>query len=251
MKIALNSDEGYEASGFKMRSREILEMDAGTALFQGVGTGVGAGAVEKAQIKKDLLANPKGKIVNNVITAISNYMGVVLESQREEIIKHTLLALDETVDTQDEYEAKMARKLKEGSKKMPSYEDVFNKSLLIYALSYISIYISTSIPSLSSKKTFPGCKRSLIGYPIKGDEDISNIQYIACVAAGIKTNIYPWKAVPKSAEKIATAMKNTIDAYILKQGDIGMLVDDKRAYLLENEDDLIPVELDIKNWINY
>ena len=251
-KIALNSDEGYEASGFKMRSREILEMDAGTALFQGVGAGAGAGAEagEKAQVKKDLLANPKGKIVNNVITAISNYMGVVLESQREEIIKHTLLALEETVDTQDEYEAKLTRKIKEG-KKMPSYEDVFNKSLLIYALSYISIYISTSIPSLSSKKTFPGCKRSLIGYPIKGDEDISNIQYIACVAAGIKTNIYPWKAVPKSAEKIATAMKNTIDAYILKQGDINMLVDDKRAYLLQNEDDLIPVELDIKNWINF
>jgi hypothetical protein len=30
-----------------------------------------------------------------------------------------------------------------------------------------------------------------------------------------------------------------------------MLVDDKRAYLLQNEDDLIPVELDIKNWINF
>jgi len=166
----LSSEEGYEASGFKMKTREILEMDAGTAIFQTPS--------EQKLLKKELLANPKGKIINNVITSISNYMGIVLESQREEIIKHTLLALEETVDSQDDYEAKLERKLKEGAKKMPSYNDVFNKSLLTFTLSYISIFISTSIPSLSSKKTFPGCKRSLIGYPIKGDGDISNIQYI-------------------------------------------------------------------------
>lgn len=242
-KIMLSSEEGYEASGFKMKTREILEMDAGTAIFQTPS--------EQKLLKKELLANPKGKIINNVITSVSNYMGIVLDSQREEIIKHTLLALEETVDTQDDYEAKLERKIKEGAKKMPSYNDVFNKSLLTFTLSYISIFISTSIPSLSSKKTFPGCKRSLIGYPIKGDEDISNIQYIACVAAGIKTNIYPWKALPKAADKIATAIKNTIDAYILKQGEIKMLVDEKRNYLLQNEDDLIPIELDIKNWINF
>ena len=242
-KIMLSSEEGYEASGFKMKTREILEMDAGTAIFQTPS--------EQKLLKKELLANPKGKIINNVITSISNYMGIVLESQREEIIKHTLLALEETVDSQDDYEAKLERKLKEGAKKMPSYNDVFNKSLLTFTLSYISIFISTSIPSLSSKKTFPGCKRSLIGYPIKGDGDISNIQYIACVAAGIKTNIYPWKALPKAADKIATAIKNTIDAYILKQGEIKMLIDEKRNYLLQNEDDVIPIELDIKNWINF
>ena len=242
-KIMLSSEEGYEASGFKMKTREILEMDAGTAIFQTPS--------EQKLLKKELLANPKGKIINNVITSVSNYMGIVLESQREEIIKHTLLALEETVDSQDDYEAKLERKLKEGAKKMPSYNDVFNKSLLTFTLSYISIFISTSIPSLSSKKTFPGCKRSLIGYPIKGDGDISNIQYIACVAAGIKTNIYPWKALPKAADKIATAIKNTIDAYILKQGEIKMLIDEKRNYLLQNEDDVIPIELDIKNWINF
>jgi hypothetical protein len=242
-KIMLSSEEGYEASGFKMKTREILEMDAGTAIFQTPS--------EQKLLKKELLANPKGKIINNVITSVSNYMGIVLESQREEIIKHTLLALEETVDSQDDYEAKLERKLKEGAKKMPSYNDVFNKSLLTFTLSYISIFISTSIPSLSSKKTFPGCKRSLIGYPINGDGDISNIQYIACVAAGIKTNIYPWKALPKAADKIATAIKNTIDAYILKQGEIKMLIDEKRNYLLQNEDDVIPIELDIKNWINF
>jgi hypothetical protein len=244
-KIALSSEEGYETSGFKMQTKAILEKDSGTAIFQ---TGTGE---TQSNTKRELLANPKGKIINNVITSISNYMGVSLDSQRDAIIQHTLVALEETVDNQDDYEAKLARRVKEGGKKMPSYIDVFNKSLLTFTLAYISIYISVSIPSITSKKTFPGCKRSLIGYPITGDEDLTNIQYIACTAAGIKTNIYPWKALPKSGDKIAAAIKNTIDAYILKQGEINMLVEEKKNYLLQNEDDFIPVELDIKNWINF
>ena len=251
-KIALSSEEGYETSGFKMQTREIMEKDLGMSIFQsGTGPTTTNETTTEMKAKRELLSNPKAKIINNVITSISNYIGVVLDNQREFIIQHTLVALEETVDTQDEYEAMAARKLKTGTKKLPSYLDVFNKSLLIFTLAYISLSISTSIPSLSSKKTFPGCKRSLIGYPISGDEDLTNIQYIACTAAGIKTNIYPWKAIPKSGDKIATAIKNTMDMYILKQGEMKMLIEEKRNYLLQTEDDLIPVELDIKNWINF
>ena len=251
-KIALSSEEGYETSGFKMQTREIMEKDLGMSIFQsGTGPTTTNETTSEMKAKRELLSNPKAKIINNVITSISNYMGVVLDNQREFIIQHTLVALEETVDTQDEYEAMAARKLKAGSKKPPSYLDVFNKSLLIFTLGYISLSISTSIPSLSSKKTFPGCKRSLIGYPISGDEDLTNIQYIACTAAGIKTNIYPWKAIPKYSDNIATAIKKTMDVYILKQGEIKMLIEEKRNYLLQTEDDFIPVELDIKNWINF
>ena len=240
--IALNTDEGYEASGYKMQTREIMEMDLGTSLMKG--------SSDVKEVKKELLANPKGKIINNVVSTISNYMGLILENSREDIIQDVLLALEETLDTEDVYEEKRDRKLKEG-KKVPPYKDVFNKSLLIFTLSYISLYVSVSIPSLQSKKTFPGCKKSLIGYPISGDEDLSNLTYIACVAAGIKTNIYPWKALPKSSDKIMASIKNTLDAYILKQGKIKSLIDEKRSYLLQNEDDLIPIELDIKRWINF
>lgn len=241
-RIALHTDEGYDESGFKKQSREILEMNAGDVIFQST--------KEQNLIKKELLANPKGKIINNVITTLSNNMGIVLNNYRENIIQHTLLVLEETVDSQDVYERKNERKAKEG-KKITSYNDHFNKSLLSYTLAYTSIYISTSIPSLQTKKTFPGCKRSLDGYPIAGEENLSNIQYIACVAAGIKTKMYPWKALPKSADKIASIIKNMIDGYILKQGEIQMLINEKRNYLLQNEDNQIPIDLDIKKWINF
>ena len=241
-KIALNTDEGYDESGHKKQSREILEMNAGDAIFQT--------SKEQDLIKQKLLANPKGKIINNVITTLSNNMGIVLTGQRENIIQHTLSALEETIDSQDVYEQKNDRKVKEG-KKITSYKDHFNKSLLSYTLAYTSIFISVTIPSLQTKKTYPGCKRSLCGYPITGDDDLSNIHYIACVAAGIRTKVYPWAAIPKSADKIASIIKKMVDGYIIKQGKIQMLINEKRNYLLQNENDQVPIELDIKNWINF
>ena len=93
-RIMMSSEEGYASTGFKLQTREIIEKDAGSAVFQSPS--------EQKQLKSELLANPKGKIINNVITSVSNYMGIVLETLREEIIKHTLLALEATVDSQDE-----------------------------------------------------------------------------------------------------------------------------------------------------
>ena len=46
-------------------------------------------------------------------------------------------------------------------------------------------------------------------------------------------------------------MKNSLDSVILKQTDIQVLIDQKKNYLLQNDDDNIPIELDIKNWINF
>ena len=241
-KITLNTDEGYEESGRKLQSREIMEEDAGVLMLQS--------QIPSKSTKGELINNPKGRIVNNVITSMTNYLGIVLETHREEIIKHVLLALDETVDSQDVYEREAELKLKAGKKSKP-YLDVFNTSLLAYTLSYLAVYIVVSIPSIQSKKSYPGCNRSFNGYPLTGDEDLTNLEYIACVALGIKTSQYPWKAIPKNKDKIVKLMKNSLDSVILKQTDVQFLIEQKKNYLLQNEGDNIPIELDIKNWINF
>jgi hypothetical protein len=244
-KIALNTDEEYDkSSGFKIQSKEIMEMDAGAALLQ-------ASSVDSKKEIVELLSNPTGKMINNIITTIVNYMGISIDNMRPSIIKHTILALDKAVDSQDVYEEKASRMVKQGKKKPKSYEEVFYTSLLTFTLSYMCIFIQTAIPSVQSKKTFPGCKKSFYGYPLTGDEDLSNIEYIACVAAGIKSAVQPWKMLPKKQDKITISIKKIIDAFILKETEILALIEQKRNYLLQNEDDFIPVELDIKRWINF
>jgi len=240
-KIALSTDEGYDEAGFKTQTREIIEKDAGDILFQS--------PKQEDKIKKELMTNPKGKIINNIITTISREMSIMLESNRESIIQHTLIALDETVDSKDRYEERFDKLINE--KKKPPYKDFFNNKLLLYTLSYISFYISVSIPSIQSKKNFPGCSKSFKGYPVEGDENISNIKYIACIAIGIKTNVYPWKTLPKSVDKLITNIKGIMDNYILEKSEIKVLIDEKKNYLLQNKNDIVPEELDIKKWINF
>ena len=239
-KIALNTDESYDPmSGFKLQSREIMEMDYGTALLQ-------SATLDYKKEIVELLMNPTGKMINNIITTISNYIGISIDSVRTHVIKHTLIALDTTVDTQEVYEAKAARYVKEGKKKPKTYEEVFYKALLIYTLSYMCIFIQTAIPSIQSKKTFTGCKKSFQGYP--NEENLSNIEYIACVAAGIKSSVQPWKTISKKQSNIVSDIKKTIDTFILKDSKILALIEQKRIYLLQNEDVLIPIELDVNKW---
>lgn len=238
-KISLNTEEDFDEAGRKVVSSSILEKEFGTSLLQNKGE-------EKPTLKKELLMNPKGKIINNILTSLSNFMGINVSNFREDIIYHTLLALEDTVDDEEIFNKKM-----ENIKKKQKYEDVFYTSLLAFTLAYLTIYIQISIPNIQSNKTFPGCKKSFVGYPITGEEDLSNIIYLACICSKIKTNNYPWKVLPKNVEKIKNLIKKTIDSYILNQTDTELLIQQKREYLLQNQDDFIPIELDIKNWLNF
>jgi len=235
-KIALDTEEEFEESGYRIVSRQILESDAGAALLQAA----------TVVVQPQILTNPKAKLINNVITVLAQKLGLNLDELRENIINHTLIALDETVDTIEVFEEKQKDK-----KKRQSYEDVLNASLLTFTLSYISLFISVNIPSLQSKKTFPGCKKSFQGYPVTGEEDLSNLEYVACIAASIESKTYPWKALPKNKEKIKTSLKKTFDAYVLKKTEVQALIQQKKNYLIQNEGDGIPIELDIKRWVNF
>ena len=236
-QVSLSSEEGYDTGGFKLQTRELLEMDAGNAILQS--------SKEKLMKKYD---NPIAQKINNVLTSMIGYMSINIDSLRDSIINHVLIALDRTVDDKDEYTAKIANK----PKKMPSYTDYYNQSLLFITFAYMVTFIQTSIPSIQSKKTHPGCKRSFVGYPLTGEEDLTSIQYVACIAHKIKSSIEPWKSIEKTKEtNIANKIKIFIDAIVLKGGDMKQLLQEKRNYLLQNEDDFIPIEHDIKKWINF
>ena len=235
-KIALDNEEEFEESGYQMVSRAIMESDAGSALLQSA----------NIDLSKQQYSDPKSKLINNVITVMSQKMGININTQRDSIIDHVLLALDQTVDSPDVFEKKMATR-----KKKQTFEDVFNTSLLTFTLAYLSLFISVSIPSIQSKKTFPNCKKSFHGYPITGEEDLTNIDYISCIAVSIDNKSYPWKAIPKNKDKIKISIRKTLDAFVLKQTEIQALIEQKKIYLQQTDDNFIPVELDIKRWANY
>ena len=111
------------------------------------------------------------------------------------------------------------------------------------------IAIQTSIPSLRTRKTAPGCVRSFSGFPFEGEGDDSGLNYVACVAMKSRDpSTVPWNALAKSDEKIATILKSFMVRYLLPYAEIEQKIKEKTEYLLSNPESEIPDEYNLNKW---
>ena len=233
--IDADTDEGYETSGFKKISREILEESVGDIVLE--------------QSKK--IADPKIEIIYIIINAITKFMGINLEHKVEYITHHVLEINRKAIPNRQIYEEKAAIMKQKKGKSLPSYESVLEQSLVILTLTYIIIAIQINIPSIKTKKTYPGCIKSFKGYPLTGKEDMSNIEYIACIAKHLSTSISPWKSIKKmNITKIIKLITLNIDKYCVEDDVFKQDIRLKREYLLIEDQDIAPNE-SIEGWVQF
>ena len=237
--IDFDIEEGYTEEGFKIQTREMLEADLGDAIIQN----------SKSKRKFE---SPEAEKITNVALAISKFIGVDINSQLEFIVRNSFQLLSRSMPTKEVYEKAVASAEAKGKKKMDSYNVAFNSTLIVITLSYLLIAIQTSIPSIRTRKTYPGCKRSFIGYPFNGTDDKTALTYIACVADDIKSSIDPWNSIQKiSKKKLISKMETTIDKFIISSDEVKDKIIEKQNYLKISEEEEIPIEHDIKQWINF
>jgi hypothetical protein len=231
--IEFSTDEGYEDTGFKAASRELLRDELRATR---------AGELERK------FSDPNAEKISNVIQAMAGYMGFSIEPTQEFVIRNTLLITNRIVPQEEEYNKKREAMAKKG-KKLPPYIDAFYTSMMLVSFVYFLVGIQIAIPSIKTRKQFPGCKKSFEGFPLDGSGDDSAINYVACVANKIKSGVAPWNVLKKmNATGIAKRMKDLITKYIVPDSVIQTNFNEKRAYLLAGKDDDIPVELDISHW---
>ena len=236
----LDADEGYGDGGFKNQSRDILEDEMGQALLQ-------AAMAKNATKRLDPLSN----MINNVISSMGRYLGIQVESMRGFIIS-SVVGQMKTIKSRDAYEKEAAKYKEQKKKDKDSYDIYYNQRLILITLVYLFFSIQTSIPSVRTKKTHPGCVKSFSGAPLDGDDDISGIKYIACTAHKIKSSVEPWNGINKMKDTtIAANIKMILDTFITASSDLRTKIEEKRKYLLINEQEEIPAKLDIKRWINF
>lgn len=241
--IDYDTEEGYE-EGFKITTRGILEEDIGNKLVT---------AAKTETIKYN---NPELKMINNVINAVSIFMGINLEAQKDFMINITSDAIRKLMPNEEFYK-KYVRDMANKNKSVPSYEDLYYTTLLYNTLGSILLGIQTSIPSINTRRTFPGCVRSFKGYPIDGSGDYSSLTYLSCVVFQIKSKDKPWYVLRgKSQEYISNKIKLAIDGTektegLILQQEIKRKIDEKVEYLLLNPDSEIPKDHDIQNWLQF
>jgi len=228
-------DEGYD-EGFRVVSRAIMEEDAGNKIM--------ATTTEKT-IK---YTTPETIMINNIVNALSVAMGVNIESQKEFIINSVIETIKINVESESDYK----EKIKTAKKAIPSYKDFFNTFLLYSTLGMFLIAVQTSIPSVKTRKTHPGCVRSFTGYPFDGQGDYSSVTYLACITYDIRESGEPWDVLKRTnAQKIQTKIQSFIDTILVQLPEVQRKFEEKTEYLLTSPASDIPAEHDISKWSDF
>ena len=240
--IDLDVSEGYK-EGFVDKSRDIIEKDAGEVMLE----------KQKQKEKRDKRLSPDGEIVSNIVSILSTNMGIDIEQSREFIIRVVTELMSDTkiIEKEPAYRKREEEAAKKG-KKLPSYGTVYSSTILYLTLGMYVIGIQTSMPSIRTRKTAPGCVRSFDGFPFEGEGDDSSINYVACVALKSRDpTTIPWNVLPKNEEKIVTTLKSFIVRYLLTYGEVEQKIKEKTEYLLVNQEEFIPEEHDLSKWLNF
>ena len=212
----------------------------------------GAASSVKTTVSKKY-DNPRSIMISNVITSMGNYLTVDLTPLREFVVEKTMATLNTTLKSEDQYNRAAQAYFEKEKKRLPSFKDSLHQSLLLYTLTFLTVAIQTSIPSLKTSKTQPGCVRSFVGYPLLGEEDMSGIRYVACIAHQLKSkSVEPWSAIKDMKEPgIADKIKLFVNKYVVTNGEINDLLALKREYLKEHVEELVPAELDIRRMTTF
>ena len=247
--IDLNVEEGYEA-GFKISSRSVLEEDAGKKIAE----------QQKKQILKENAAlkldNPESIMISNIVTTLSIAMGLNIEYQKDFIINCVKDLLKTTMPEEEDYKKtiKDLSNIPSTTTKAPlSYEDLYYTTILYYTLGMFLIAVQTSVPSIKTRKTFPGCVRSFNGFPFDGIGDMTSVRYLTCICYQIRKNLAkPWYVLKnKKEEFIEKKIILTINENLLKLPDVKRKMDEKNEYLLTNPEETVPSEYNVLRWTQF
>ena len=241
-RIDFDVEEGYE-DGFRVSTRDVLTKQLGDSIL--------------TQSKQVLAQTPESKIISNITNAVSFAMGINLETQKDLIINCVTQKIKDVLPSESDYK-KFMKDMANKNKTVPSFAELYNSTLLYNTLGMILIAIQTSIPSIKTRKTFPGCVRSFLGYPFEGNGDFTSLQYLTCIAYDIKrTTVEPWDVMKKKTQTyIFDKIKNAIDGSekvsgLLAFPEVKRKIEEKTEYLLSMPLEDVAEEHRITNWTQF
>lgn len=238
-KKDLSTEEGYDDTGRKLVTRDIIEKDLGVIH-------------EENKKKTRVFENEAAEKLHNVLLSIASNLDIPVDSIEDTILRLSIEIMNKNIISEAKYITKTEKYFQKTGKKLGTYEKYKNETMLTIIGSLLLICIQTAIPSFQSKKTFPSCVRSFSGYPMGGMEDTTGIQYIACVMIKMKSAISPWDSLRNmKAETLSNRMKEVIEKYILPLGEIEEMYITKKEYNALHPENVAPEELNVKKWLTF
>jgi hypothetical protein len=233
------TEQEYDDAGFKITSHSIMEKDLGQKI------------AETLAKKNRVFDDPIDQMAYNVFMAISTNAGIPHESIEDFVLRCSLELIRNrsVISSEESYNKRASEIMKQQNKVSIPWPMYRNQSIIAIVGAISLIAAQCMIPSIKTRKTFPGCVKSFTGYPMTGVEDVSGIKYIACILNASKNDETPWVDIQKlNVAAIATRMKDVIDKYALKRNDVQDMYAAKKEYLLLVPEQIIPKEHNLDKW---
>jgi hypothetical protein len=241
-KIDFSSEEGFDEAGFRITTNDIMEQDLGAIIVD----------ANKKTIEKRVFENESTETIFHVLSTLCHNIDIPIESVDEFVLQNSVDMFDKVIYTEASYKKKSDKQLKDKGKPLQPYQNYRDETRLTIIACNLLIAIQVAIPSITSKKTFPGCVRSFSGFPLSGVEDLTGIQYLACILHKTSSSIGIWESIKKyKPEILVKRMKDIFDNFIMKRLDVIELYTKKREYILLNPELISIQEHSITKWLHF
>ncbi|MDA7495408.1 hypothetical protein N8459_02755 [Nitrosopumilus sp.] len=241
VNIQYDVEEGFEEGGFANKTRDVIHTEPN---LMNLGFNVKQTSIAHTQ-------NPEFKRIINIATSLSSNMGIKIEEQLEYIVTTVSIWMQKLI-TEKNYNISRQQHINKSQKDIGSYENYVGQNLLYTTFATFIIAVQSAIPTIKTKRTFPGCKSSFSGFPLTIDnDDYAFVDYVACIAHKIRSSIFPWVVLEKKKlDFIKQNIINTINK-LLPHSEVSRIkLQDKNKEMLDNVENEINVvlEYELINW---
>jgi len=242
-KLEFDTEEGFDESGFRITTHDIIEQDLGTVIMEAIG-----------KKEQPVFENETNQMIYNVFSKICEHIDIPIEGIYDFVMRVSGELINKNIIKKEVYEKRAAKTEKEKGVQMKPYATYKNETVIYIIGVVVLVSIQTAIPSFRTKKTFPGCVRSFSGYPFDGGvEDMTGLKYIACVLSKTADkSVETWEAIKSvKVETLVSRLKKIIEEYIMKRSDITELYTKKQEYVLLNPENISVEEHSIEKWLRF
>ena len=245
--INFDTDEGYDKmSGYKIKSRDVMTVSISDKLKNIVDKSFQAKTEQSKKIQQNVLA-----LSNKLDVDMSEQIYFVNKIMSELLNNRTIIK-DET-----KYNKRM-KVLQSQGKKTKTFEKYYDEKYLFIFLGAFAITLQTSIPIISSNKTYENCIRSFEGFPLTKDNNLSFLIYLICVTRFLgKGSKRPWKYLKIGNKKnrkektndYAIKLKDFIVDKILTLSYVKERLDEKIKYdKTKKSENVISRDINVLKW---
>jgi hypothetical protein len=202
MEIAFDNNVQFDDNGRPMTGNAVLE-DTEQEQLNEIDKALGV-REENAPTEMDFGTESRN-LIYRTIREIADRVGVYpTKTDYDVMIGQVQAVVADIGDRETFVKTQAAAAAAAGKKgaKLPDYEMIINRTLVLAAGAYLLINIQCKIPDYMPSISLAGCKNpGFRGYPMDTPDNTQGMEYISCAIGTIMRNTVPWNLTGFQREK--------------------------------------------------